>query len=171
MSRHNPVRAEAAVQQIDRRRLWPLGADLRSDLRPAVPSRTSGRRAGGGRGGGRERRIAGRRRRHRPGARIAAQERARDRHRSQRADAQDRARAGRAARAGTGQVVAGDGRGALTFEPDRFDVALAPYVMSVVPEPRRVLDEMWRVVRPGGQIVVMNHFAARARHRARGSRR
>jgi len=23
-----------------------------------------------------------------------------------------------------------------------------------------VLDEMWRVVRPGGQIVVMNHFSA-----------
>jgi phosphatidylethanolamine/phosphatidyl-N-methylethanolamine N-methyltransferase len=49
---------------------------------------------------------------------------------------------------------------ALEFPEGRFDVALAPYVMSVVPEPARVLDEMWRVVRPGGQIVVMNHFAA-----------
>src|SRR5580692_378030 len=49
---------------------------------------------------------------------------------------------------------------ALEFPDGRFDVALAPYVMSVVPEPARVLDEMWRVVRPGGQLVVMNHFAA-----------
>ena len=49
---------------------------------------------------------------------------------------------------------------ALEFPDGRFDVALAPYVMSVVPEPARVLDEMWRVVRPGGQIVVMNHFGA-----------
>ena len=51
---------------------------------------------------------------------------------------------------------------ALEFPDGRFDVALAPYVMSVVPEPARVLDEMWRVVRPGGQIVVMNHFGGRS---------
>ncbi len=57
--------------------------------------------------------------------------------------------------------------GALTFEAARFDVALAPYVMSVVPEPRRVLDEMWRVLRPGGQLVVMNHFAGDWGPRAR----
>ena len=50
--------------------------------------------------------------------------------------------------------------GAMEFPDGRFDVALAPYVMSVVPHPARVLDEMWRVVRPGGQIVIMNHFAA-----------
>ena len=50
--------------------------------------------------------------------------------------------------------------GALEFPDGRFEVALAPYVMSVVPDPARVLDEMWRVVRPGGQIVIMNHFAA-----------
>ena len=41
-----------------------------------------------------------------------------------------------------------------------FDVALAPYVMSVLPDPAKALDEMWRVVRPGGEIIVMNHFAA-----------
>ena len=50
--------------------------------------------------------------------------------------------------------------GALEFPDARFAVALAPYVMSVVPDPRRVLDEMWRVTRPGGQLVIMNHFAA-----------
>ncbi len=56
--------------------------------------------------------------------------------------------------------------GALAFAPESFDVALAPYVMSVVPDPGRVLDEMWRVLRPGGQIVIMNHFAAERGPRA-----
>jgi len=50
--------------------------------------------------------------------------------------------------------------GALEFPDARFDVALAPYVVSVAPAPRRLLDEMWRVLKPGGQMVVMNHFAA-----------
>src|ERR1700738_240397 len=35
--------------------------------------------------------------------------------------------------------------GALEFPDARFDVALAPYVMSVVPSPAKALDEMWRV--------------------------
>jgi len=55
---------------------------------------------------------------------------------------------------------------ALEFPDAQFDVALAPYVMSVVPNPARVLDEMWRVVKPGGEMIVMNHFAARGGPRA-----
>jgi phosphatidylethanolamine/phosphatidyl-N-methylethanolamine N-methyltransferase len=50
--------------------------------------------------------------------------------------------------------------GALEFADGAFDVAVAPYVMSVVPNPKRALDEAWRVLRPGGSLVVMNHFAA-----------
>jgi phosphatidylethanolamine/phosphatidyl-N-methylethanolamine N-methyltransferase len=57
--------------------------------------------------------------------------------------------------------------GAMDFPDARFDVALAPYVMSVVPAPGRVLDEMWRVLRPGGQMVLMNHFSAERGLRAR----
>ncbi len=57
--------------------------------------------------------------------------------------------------------------GALTFGDDRFDVTLAPYVLSVVPDPVRALDEMWRVTRPGGEIVIMNHFSALSGPRAR----
>ena len=49
---------------------------------------------------------------------------------------------------------------ALEFEHERFDVALAPYVMGVAQRPGRVLDEMWRVLRPGGQIVIVKHLAA-----------
>jgi phosphatidylethanolamine/phosphatidyl-N-methylethanolamine N-methyltransferase len=50
--------------------------------------------------------------------------------------------------------------GALDFPDAVFDVALAPYVMSVVPQPQRALEEAWRVLRPGGSLVVMNHFSA-----------
>ncbi len=57
--------------------------------------------------------------------------------------------------------------GALDFASEQFDVVLAPYVMTVVPSPARVLDEMWRVLRPGGQMVLMNHFSAERGLRAR----
>lgn len=49
---------------------------------------------------------------------------------------------------------------ALAFDDASFDAALAPFVMSVVPEPARALDEMWRTTRPGGEIVLVNHFAS-----------
>jgi len=41
-----------------------------------------------------------------------------------------------------------------------FDIAVAMFVASVVPNPRRLLAEMRRVVRPGGNILFVNHFAA-----------
>jgi phosphatidylethanolamine/phosphatidyl-N-methylethanolamine N-methyltransferase len=50
--------------------------------------------------------------------------------------------------------------GALAFDACEFDVALAPYVMSVVQDPGGTLDEIWRVLRPGGALIAMNHFAA-----------
>ncbi len=48
---------------------------------------------------------------------------------------------------------------ALTFDDASFDAALAPFVLSVVPDPARTLDEMCRVTRPGGELVLINHFA------------
>ena len=50
--------------------------------------------------------------------------------------------------------------GAMTFEPARFDCVLAPYVLSVVPDPQLVLDQIWRVLRPGGELVIATHFWA-----------
>ncbi len=75
---------------------------------------------------------------------------------------------GRVARKGLRQVkgLLVMDAGALEFPDAQFDVALAPYVMSVVPNPARALDEMWRVLRPGGQMIVMNHFAAERGPRA-----
>lgn len=49
--------------------------------------------------------------------------------------------------------------GALSFDDASYDTALAPYVLTVVPDPQRVLNEMWRVLRPGGELIVMNHFS------------
>jgi phosphatidylethanolamine/phosphatidyl-N-methylethanolamine N-methyltransferase len=46
----------------------------------------------------------------------------------------------------------------LKFPDGSFDHVLAPYVISVVPEPARVLAEMARVCRPGGTVIVINHF-------------
>jgi len=47
----------------------------------------------------------------------------------------------------------------LAFDDASFDVAVAMYVMTVVPDPQRVLAEMVRVVRPGGHVVLVNHFS------------
>jgi phosphatidylethanolamine/phosphatidyl-N-methylethanolamine N-methyltransferase len=46
----------------------------------------------------------------------------------------------------------------LTFADDSFDIVYAPYLVSVVPDPVRVAREMRRVCRPGGRIVILNHF-------------
>jgi phosphatidylethanolamine/phosphatidyl-N-methylethanolamine N-methyltransferase len=49
---------------------------------------------------------------------------------------------------------------ATGFPNGAFDIAVAMFVASVVPNPRRLLAEMRRVVRPGGNILFVNHFAA-----------
>jgi phosphatidylethanolamine/phosphatidyl-N-methylethanolamine N-methyltransferase len=46
----------------------------------------------------------------------------------------------------------------LGFPDNSFDVVAAPYVLTVVPDPSRTLDEMLRVTKPGGEIVLVNHF-------------
>src|SRR2546423_9365813 len=46
----------------------------------------------------------------------------------------------------------------LKFADDSFDIVYAPYVISVVPDPVAVTREMRRVCRPGGRIVIVNHF-------------
>ena len=48
----------------------------------------------------------------------------------------------------------------MEFADNSFDSVLALYVASVVPDPARFAAEMRRVCRPGGTIVVVNHFAS-----------
>ena len=43
-----------------------------------------------------------------------------------------------------------------------FDVVVAQYVITVVPDPEATLDEFARVVRPGGEIILVNHIGAEA---------
>jgi phosphatidylethanolamine/phosphatidyl-N-methylethanolamine N-methyltransferase len=45
--------------------------------------------------------------------------------------------------------------------PDKsFDVVVAQYVITAVPHPEATLDEFARVIRPGGEIVLINHIGA-----------
>lgn len=48
---------------------------------------------------------------------------------------------------------------ALDFPDESFDSVVAMHIMSVVPDPRQVLSEMARVCKPGGHILITNHFA------------
>lgn len=48
---------------------------------------------------------------------------------------------------------------ALEFPDASFDHVAAMHVISVVPEPERVMSEIARVLRPGGSVVIVNHFA------------
>lgn len=47
----------------------------------------------------------------------------------------------------------------LRFEDASFDTVVAMYVMTVVPDPVQVLRELERVCAPGGEVVIVNHFA------------
>jgi phosphatidylethanolamine/phosphatidyl-N-methylethanolamine N-methyltransferase len=46
----------------------------------------------------------------------------------------------------------------LKFADNSFDIVYAPYLISVVPDPVKVAREMRRVCKPGGRIVILNHF-------------
>ena len=45
-----------------------------------------------------------------------------------------------------------------TFADDTFDIVYAPYLISVVPDPVKVAREMRRICKPGGKIIILNHF-------------
>jgi phosphatidylethanolamine/phosphatidyl-N-methylethanolamine N-methyltransferase len=48
----------------------------------------------------------------------------------------------------------------MEYEDESFDFIVAAYVMSVVPEPHKVMQEIERICKPGGEVVIVNHFAA-----------
>jgi phosphatidylethanolamine/phosphatidyl-N-methylethanolamine N-methyltransferase len=50
----------------------------------------------------------------------------------------------------------------MAFQDGAFDIAVAMFTASVVPDAKKLLMEMRRVVRPGGHLLFVNHFAAEA---------
>lgn len=56
---------------------------------------------------------------------------------------------------------------ALRFPDDSFDYVMAFHVVSVVPDAKQLMAEAQRVCRPGGRIVVINHFRSENRQVAR----
>lgn len=47
----------------------------------------------------------------------------------------------------------------LKFPDGKFDKVVAMYVATVVPDPKRMVDEMRRVCKPGGSVYIINHFS------------
>ncbi len=54
----------------------------------------------------------------------------------------------------------------LALPDAAFDVVVAQYVITAVPNPEATLDEFARVVKPGGEIVLVNHIGAETGARA-----
>jgi phosphatidylethanolamine/phosphatidyl-N-methylethanolamine N-methyltransferase len=48
----------------------------------------------------------------------------------------------------------------LAFADRYFDVVVAQYVITTVPDPEATLDEFARVLKPGGEIILVNHIGA-----------
>lgn len=46
----------------------------------------------------------------------------------------------------------------LDFPDASFDSVVAMHLVSVVPEPETVVAEMARVCKPGGEVIILNHF-------------
>jgi phosphatidylethanolamine/phosphatidyl-N-methylethanolamine N-methyltransferase len=46
----------------------------------------------------------------------------------------------------------------MTFKDNQFDKVVAMYVASVVPNPVKLVEEMRRVCRSGGELLFVNHF-------------
>jgi phosphatidylethanolamine/phosphatidyl-N-methylethanolamine N-methyltransferase len=55
---------------------------------------------------------------------------------------------------------------ALAFADASFDAVVAPYVITAVPDPEATLDDFVRVLKPGGELILVNHIGAE-----RGARR
>ncbi|WP_083555980.1 class I SAM-dependent methyltransferase [Hyphomicrobium sp. NDB2Meth4] len=49
----------------------------------------------------------------------------------------------------------------LKFADGSFDIVVAMFVMTVVPDPEKVMRELSRVVKPGGEVMLVNHFSQR----------
>ena len=53
--------------------------------------------------------------------------------------------------------------GEMDLPDAAFDVVVAMYVLTVVPDPKAVMAELSRVCRPGGDVIILNHFSSQDR--------
>lgn len=53
--------------------------------------------------------------------------------------------------------------GDMSFADSSFDVVIAAYVVTAVPDYRKLMSEMVRVSRPGGRLILLNHFVQDSR--------
>lgn len=52
----------------------------------------------------------------------------------------------------------------LDFPDDSFDVVVLHFVLAVIPEPTRAIQEASRVLRPGGRAIILNKFCKDGSH-------
>lgn len=55
----------------------------------------------------------------------------------------------------------------MAFADAAFDVVAVPFMITLVPDPERALDEIHRVLRPGGEIAIISRFGAEGGAQAR----
>jgi phosphatidylethanolamine/phosphatidyl-N-methylethanolamine N-methyltransferase len=48
----------------------------------------------------------------------------------------------------------------LAFKDACFDAVVAQYVITAVPDPEGTLDDFVRVLKPGGELILVNHIGA-----------
>ncbi|MFX8445363.1 class I SAM-dependent methyltransferase, partial [Acinetobacter baumannii] len=48
----------------------------------------------------------------------------------------------------------------LAFPDSTFDAVVAQYVITAVPDPEATLDDFMRVLKPGGELILVNHIGA-----------
>src|SRR6202012_26663 len=48
----------------------------------------------------------------------------------------------------------------LAFADGFFDAVVAQYVITAVPDPEATLDDFVRVLKPGGELILVNHIGA-----------
>ena len=73
----------------------------------------------------------------------------------------------RARRSGRDCTVVAAAGESLPFEDDSFDTVVSTLVLCTVNDPRRAIDEIARVLRPGGRLLFLEHVRADSRRLAR----
>ncbi len=58
---------------------------------------------------------------------------------------------------GNVEILQMDGK-ALLFDDEQFDYVALSHVIAVVDNPEQLLDEVLRVLKPNGQVFILNHF-------------